>query len=223
MDKVKLDDGLLEDLAMDLLPIIEKQFDFKFNDDELLEVKTFDDLVSIVIQNINLDRNDTCTSQQAFYKIRRAAIETELFNSDKLAPSTYLEDIFPKKNRLANVSQFKNNLGFDIKILAPNEGIVLLLSALLLASFATIFFNLILGLTGLLVSVFSLKMIHRFSRNIKYKTIGELINSNLCENYISFRRDTNTINETELKKVLIDWFSDSLFIEKNELNHISFQ
>lgn len=224
MDKIKLDDGQYEDLTMDLLVKIENKFDFKFDDKELLEVKTFDDIISIIIHNLNPERDDTCTSQQAFYKIKRAVTDTGLLGTDKLfVPSTSLEDIFPKKNRRGNVRYFQNNLGFDVDMLEPNELIVLALIFLFFVSFLTIFFHPVLGFSGLLISIFSFRIIYRFSRNLKYKTIRELINSNLCENYISFRRDINTINETELRRVLFDWFSDNLGIDKSDMNRVSFQ
>ena len=69
MDKIKLDEGLLEDLSMDLLPLINNKFNLKLKDDDLLNVSTFEDLISIIIHKTNLDKDNSCTSQQAFYKI----------------------------------------------------------------------------------------------------------------------------------------------------------
>ena len=42
------------------------------------------------------------------------------------------------------------------------------------------------------------------------------------ENYFRVRRTSNTINKIEFKKVVLEWFSDRMDMDKEELNSAKF-
>ena len=60
-----------EDLE-DVLVMIEKSFDFKFETAELKDVETFGHLCDIITNKVQGNNIDDCTTQQAFYKLRDA-------------------------------------------------------------------------------------------------------------------------------------------------------
>src|SRR5690606_31044243 len=85
--------------AGDLLVKIEKSFDIKFGDTELMHIKTLGELCDHVINKIQLDNSDDCTTQQAFYKLRDAI--TTLFCVDNKAITTEvpLDNFLPRQKR----------------------------------------------------------------------------------------------------------------------------
>ncbi len=60
-----------EDLS-ELLEKVENSFDIKFDDTELANVGTFGQLCDHIANKIQLANIDDCTTQQAFYKLRKS-------------------------------------------------------------------------------------------------------------------------------------------------------
>src|SRR5687768_1793290 len=102
LDDVKLRDIDPEDFGDTLLKF-EKSFGIKFADNSMRDAKTFGDICDIIESQINLTDKDDCTTQQAFYKIRKAIGLTQNFDESIIKPQTKLEDIFPRLNRRQNV------------------------------------------------------------------------------------------------------------------------
>src|SRR5690606_15733450 len=105
--------------AGDLLVKIEKSFDIKFGDTELMHIKTLGELCDHIVNKIQLDNSDDCTTQQAFYKLRDAI--TSLFSIDnKIIMTDFpLNNFLPRQNRSERIRDIENYLDVRLKILRP--------------------------------------------------------------------------------------------------------
>src|SRR5436853_3095954 len=104
LDDFKLDNIDPEDFGDTLLKL-EKSFGTKFADNSFKDAKTFGDICNIIDSQINFTDKGDCTTQQAFYKVRRAIGLTQTFDERNIDPQTKLENIFPRSNRRQNVKQ----------------------------------------------------------------------------------------------------------------------
>ncbi len=71
MKNFELKDYDIEDLE-DILVRIEESFGISFVDNELAKVTNFGQLSDSIINKIKMRESESCTSQQAFYKLREA-------------------------------------------------------------------------------------------------------------------------------------------------------
>ena len=117
LDDFKLDNIDPEDFGDTLLKL-EKSFGTKFAYNSFKDAKTFGDISNIIESQINLTHKNDCTTQQAFYKVRKAIGLTQTFDERNIEPQTKLEIIFPRSNRRQNVKQFQQALGFSVDILS---------------------------------------------------------------------------------------------------------
>ena len=138
MKQFKLSNVDSEDIE-DVIIKIEKSFNIKFEVNELFEVKSFGEFSDAIIDKIQLQNIESCTTQQAFYKIRKAITET--FHIENIKPETKLEEIFPRINRRKNIKKFEGNLGFKTDILEPKTIISTTLTLVTIVSLVYIFFN----------------------------------------------------------------------------------
>lgn len=222
MNMMELKDTQWEDLD-DLLLEIEDKFNFCFNDPELENIADFDELVSLIMSKIDGEDDTLCTSLLAFYKIKNVIRETGLYDPLKLCPSTKLEDIFPKKNRRRLVNAFNRGFGTKLEILAPNQIILYFCCILLILSIVGLFFYFKLAIIGIAISILGIKSLYVFTKTLKYDTIRDMIEGNLCINYLAFRQNRSTINRKELRKLFYDFFSTNLALDQDELRRVSFR
>ena len=94
----KLDVDELENIE-DAIPAIEKMFQIKFHVEDYKGLSTFSDLCDLIISKIELPHLDSCTSQQAFYKVRQAIYSLGLHEVGQLNIDSKLSEIFPSNGR----------------------------------------------------------------------------------------------------------------------------
>lgn len=222
MKKIELKDTQWEDLD-DLLFEIEDKFNFYFDDYELENIADFDELVSLIMSKIDGEDDTLCTSLLAFYKTKSVIRETGLYDPSKLCPSTKLEDIFPKKSRRRLVNTFNRGIGTKLEILEPNRIILYFCCILLILSIVGLFFYFKLAIVGIAISILGIKSLYVFAKKLKYNTIRDMINGNLCVNYLTFRQNKTTINRKELRKLFYDFFSTNLALDQDELRRVLFR
>ena len=223
MDNLKLDDGQIEDLEFDLLPILEEKFQIKLEYNDLSEIKDFDELCSLITSKLNHQNDSLCTTQMAFYKLRKTLVNIGL-NEAMIKPDTKLEDILPKKYRRYLVRKIETELGIVMEELSPNSiAFNVLLALLVNFILGTIFHSFIIGLIGIIISTLSFIIAFRYWKVVKYKTIREMINGTACENYFEYRGNQSSVNRQEFKGVLMNWFSRELAVSKEELSLVSFK
>ncbi len=207
----------------DLLVRLEAMFDIKFQDEELLNLGSFDDLISLTINKIGLENEDSCTTQRAFYQIRGAISELGEFEADKLSPKTRLEDVFPKKGRRKVIKKFESKLGVKTNMLDVNGSIASVLIFIFVISFVLLFINFKFGVLGILLDVVGWKIAFKFAKEIRINSIRELTEQVVCENYMFFRKDKSTINKTELSRLITRWFADNMGLEEKQIRLIQFK
>src|ERR1700757_3660251 len=85
--------------SQDLLLKIENAFGIEFDIENLKDISTIGNLCDQIVNKINLEHADTCTTQHAFYMVRDAIIATARTEKCAIMPHTRLTKIFPKENR----------------------------------------------------------------------------------------------------------------------------
>ena len=201
----------------DLLVKVENSFVIKFGDTELIEIMTFGQLCDHIANKIQLDNSDDCTSQQAFYKLRNAISSTLQFDNKTITTDFPLVKLLPRQSRRVRTKKLEKHLGFKLNILRPPHWVTGTFVILLLASIVEIFFNWQIGLFGLLFSIAGLWVANKIGNELDLQTVGQVAEKMTRENYLKSRRNPKTFNKKEIEKVLTDWFSHELYINKNKL------
>ena len=200
-----------------LLERIEKSFDIKFADNELIYINTLGELCDHIVNKIKLDNTDDWTTQQAYYKLRNAI--TLLFNIDSkiIMPDYSINNFLPRKERKERIRNLEEYLGFQLKITRPPYWMTTLLLIMLLVSIFGIFFNWKLGLISLCISIGGIWLLNKIGNELDIQTVGQLAEKMTKENYLKSRRNPKTVNRNEIEKLLIEWFINDLGLDKRKL------
>ena len=200
-----------------LIEKIEKSFDIKFSETELMHINTLGELCDFIASKIQLDNSDDCTTQQAFYKLRDAI--TTIFNIDykTITTDSPLNKILPRQNRRKKINDLEKYLNIQLNILRPPHWITITLLILLLSSIVGLFLNWQFCFLGLCVSFGGLWFSNKIGNELEIQTVGQLAEKMTRENYLKSRRNPKTVNKNEIEKLLIDWFSNDLGLEKSNL------
>ncbi|GAB4018112.1 hypothetical protein GCM10028808_51640 [Spirosoma migulaei] len=201
----------------DLLVKVEKSFDIKFGDTELMHISTFGELCDHIANKIQLDNSDDCTSQQAFYKLRDAISSTLQIDNKTISTNLSLADILPRASRRSRTRKLEEQLGFKLNILRPPHWVTGTFVIILLASLVGIFFEWQIGLLGLVFSIAGLWFANKIGNELDLQTVGQVAEKMTRENYLKLRRNSKTFNKNEIEKVLTDWFSNDLDLDKSKL------
>ncbi|MBV7441384.1 hypothetical protein KRX57_08115 [Weeksellaceae bacterium TAE3-ERU29] len=216
----KLDNFEIEDIE-DCLNEFEKSFNITLTSCELNKLQTFDEFCDLAISKINLENVESCTTQQAFYKLRKVMIEEVIASKEGLFPNAQLKDLFPRENRHENIRKIENKLNIKIDILSAPQWVVNTLTYLLLFSFLLLIISFKIGTLGLSFSFLGLYLC-KYSKELQVKTLRDLIEKITTDNYLKLRTQANTINKSELKNIMINWFSENTMIKKERLKTGSF-
>ncbi len=195
-----------------VLARIEKSFAIKFDYDSLVEVNSFRMLADIIARKINLEHADTCTTQQAFYKLRNAITEAIQTRKSLITPKTKLSEIFPQKNIDQNLTKVEDELGVELCILGPKYWVVRVFLMLLLCSLVLFTISWYIALGGCLVSFSWLKLAGKFGKEIHLKTVGDLASKISRESYLKARRNS-TINKNEIEQKVRELFANDLGLQ----------
>ena len=203
--------------AGDLLVKIEKSFDIKFGDTELMHIKTLGELCDHIINKIQLYNSDDCSTQQAFYKLRDAI--TTLFSIDNKTIKTDLplNNFLPRQKRKEKIRELENYLGVHLEILRPPHWVTNTLLILLLISIVGLFFKWQFGLLGLCISFGGLWFSNKIGNELDLQTVGQLTEKMTRENYLKSRRNPKSVNKNEIEKILMEWFINDLGLDKSKL------
>lgn len=216
LDNIKISDIDVEDFEDTLLKI-EKSFGVKFADNSMKDAKTFGDICDCIESQINFINKDDCTTQQAFYKVRKAIGLTQAFNVKSIVPQTKLEDIFPRSNRRQNVKQFQQALGFSVDILSMKTWLGWTIVFGFIFSLILFFFSWQLAVSGLTFFTLFTWIVSKFSKELDIETVGQLTEKIARENYSLVRRQSETVNRKEIIKTIQDIFVADHMIDKKHL------
>jgi len=212
----KLDNIDPEDFGDTLLKL-EKSFGIKFADNSMKDAKTFGDICDVIENHIILADKDDCTTQQAFYKIRKAIGLTQNFDVSNIEPQTQLADIFPRSNRRQNVKHFQEELGFSVDILTMKTWLALTILIGFIASLVAFFFSWQYAVTGLSFFAVFTWAASKFSKELNVSTVRELTEKISREHYTLARRHSQTINRKEIVKTIQDVFIADHLIDREQL------
>jgi hypothetical protein len=222
MNNKILDTYEIENLE-DCIPSIEEMYKFKFEKGETQNGKNFDEFCNLIISKIDFENVESCTSQQAFYKLRNSLIEEKITEKENIKLETKLTEIFPRKNRIELVKRVENNIGFKLNILLPPKIIFYTLVLLSVTSLIFLFINFKFGISGIAISVLGFYLCSWFGKELEIETLKELVEKITLENYLEVRTQKNTVNKSELKDVITNWFVENAGIEKEKLITATFE
>ncbi len=197
----------------DVLMKIQRSFNIELDNEGLKEVSTFGNLCDLIIDKINLTQSDICSTQHAFYKLRDAIAHTAGMDKCAIKPQTKLSAIFPADKRPGIISEIESELGYEFNLLQPRKWVTGVFIFLLAASFIGCFYNWPLGITGIIISVISLKFAGKFGKEMHLKTVGELANKISKESYLRCKHNRCTINKNEVEQQVRELFTNELKLE----------
>lgn len=183
-----------------------------------MHISTWGELCDHIANKIQLDNFDDCTSQQAFYKLSDSISSTFQIDKKKITTNFSLADILPRQSRRSRTRKLEQQLGFKLNILRPPHWVTTTLVIFLLASFVGLFFNWQIGLSGLMLSIAGFNFANKIANELDLQTVGQVASKMARENYLKSRRNPKTFNKNEIEKILTDWFSAELGLDKSKLN-----
>jgi acyl carrier protein len=205
-----------EDIG-DLLVKIEKSFHIKFGKNELTEVKTFGELCDIIQSKVKGQTSTDCTTQQAFYKLRKVISEITT-NSRPIDIDTSLEEILPRRNRRLLVKQVDTHFGFRTNILSAKDRITTSLMIFLVLSLISLIWSWKVGIAGITLAVVLTMVANKFGKELSLKTAGELANKISREHYRDVRRHSMTVNPKEITEKVKEIFKEDLGLDDSALS-----
>lgn len=216
LNDFKLDNIDPEDFGGTLLKL-EKSFGTKFVDNSFKDAKTFGDICDIIESQIILVDKDDCTTQQAFYKIRKAISLTQNYNERSVERQTKLATIFPHSNRRQNVKCFQRALGFAVDILSMKTWLVVTIFVGFILSLVSCFFSWQVAVAGLTFFTLFACTASKFSKELDISTVGQLTEKITREHYTLARRYNGTMNRKEIVKTIQDVFIADHLIDREHL------
>jgi hypothetical protein len=197
----------------DVLLKIERSFNIRFTDEDLTHVKTFGALCDLVVDKVKQVQGDSCTTQQAFYKLRNAINAKKPIEKCDLRPQTKLCELFPRDNRIEVVADLEAEMGLHMNLLRPKPGIVwAFLAALVVFITVSVVYG-VVGYAGAAISIAGLILAGKFGKELKVKTLGDLSEKIAREHYLKCRRDASTVNRVEVADKVKELFADYLDVE----------
>jgi hypothetical protein len=201
----------------DVLLKIERSFNIRFTDEDLTHIKTFGALCDLVVDKVKQVQSDSCTTQQAFYKLRNAINAKKPIEKCDLKPQSKLCELFPRDNRIEVVADLESEMGFHVNLLQPKRWIVYAFTGLLMAAIALSFFNNIAGFIIAGIAITGLILAGKLGKELKVKTLGDLAEKIAREHYLSCRRNASTVNRAEVAEKVKGLFADYLDVEPESL------
>ncbi len=203
----------------DIVISIEKSLNIHFEQNDFEKVRTYADFETVVFSKLNGSETNDCSSQQAFYKLRKLLVENFNVEFEKIKPQTSLEKIFPSKKRIEKIRLLQKLLNTKVHLLKPDFYLGFLAEISIIASiyffFSSFFLGIALLIIGLLFREFSVK----YGKDFKVNTVGELSDFMLNNDYQSARTNPETYNPREIKQIIKNIFSDTLGIDQSEINY----
>lgn len=211
-----LDNHYHEDID-DIIVKIEHTFNISFVANELRHIKDLGELCDFIVDKIQLNHAEGCTTQQAFYKIKNAVSVALNIDKSDITPHTALKEILPRRNRRAEMKKIETILGIKLSVLEPYGIVSATLAILFLLSLVAIFLSWKIGLSGLILAIAGIKLSNKFGKELSLNTIGDVAEKMTMESYMSSRRDSDTINRREIEKVVFDLFRHYLLMSDADL------
>jgi acyl carrier protein len=198
----------------DLFENIQLSYGFTFKPDELGKVKTFGDLCDLVIRGSDCTHVNDCTSQQAFYKVRKILVNALNVEKDKITPSTTLQVLtgssvniatfYYLDQQLADPTAKFRSYAWQMKLHRIFLFATVILAIALKNMYGAIFVSVVaVGLLLRLIDIW----------NLSRQTIGQMAQRLSIKRYKLMRSDPGTINKDEVIDNLKFMIIDSLCLD----------
>lgn len=201
----------------DAIKTAEKSLGVKLIQKDLDRVTNFGGFCDAVIEKAGVPYAEGCTTQQAFYKLREAIVNTRQLTKAQLHPSSKLEDIFPKKKRSNDIRAVERYLNLELHLLKPA---LWLINSLLIGfgvACVMMFVNWKVGLLAFVVDFLCLTMANYFATEFAVTTLGQVAEKMALKHYRASRRNPGTINKKEAAGTIKKIFSQSLLLPESAL------
>lgn len=201
----------------DLLPVIERSLGFEFKTDELIKTESLNDICEIIISRLKQPDDDACTTLIAFNKLRNELVMSGLANKENIAPYTNPEIVFNIQCRIGSIEYIEEKINFKASLLKQKKQYKIISLISFIGGFISVFFflpaGLILFLLSMLFWYLDKEFEHNYQQQLQYESLRDYIEDNVFENYLDFRKDKQTINRKELKKLMMKWFARKLGVD----------
>lgn len=97
--------------AVELVMAVEERFGIEIKDEEAEKLRTPALLTDFVVAKTKAQKSDYCATQRAFYRLRRAAMETFQVHRNQVRTDTRLEELFHKASRRELWERFGYSVG----------------------------------------------------------------------------------------------------------------
>lgn len=166
---------------------VERLSNIRLDENELSTLSTAGELCAHIVNKIELEDKNDCTSQQAFYKLRESVSEVLKIDKGSISPQTHLTDLLPKQNRSLLVQKTEERLGFKLNILRPPYWVSAVLVVVFVTSFIWLFFNWQTGVVGVLGSIVGFWFTGKMGYVFELRTIGEVAKKMTMTEYFKSR------------------------------------
>ena len=206
------------DEISDVLLKVERSFQIRIDQEEFLTIKTFGNLCDIVANKVKGIDSKTCTTQQAFYKIRNAIAVVQGLDKASITPGSELQILFPRYDRNKKMRRLQRELGIISDLLDIKPWLACLITAGIVGSLLLFFFQWRIAISGLVLFITMGWLADRFlSKELKINTVKQLTEKLSREHYIALRRNATTINRSEIARKVKELFKADLGLEDHLL------
>ncbi|GAA4325342.1 hypothetical protein GCM10023149_27610 [Mucilaginibacter gynuensis] len=196
---------------------VERSFGIKFCQDDLGSVRTFGNLCDVIHNKIKQEHSDTCTTQQAFYKLRNAIMAATGLDRGDITIQTSLKDIFPENERLQLIGTIEADMGLSLNVLQPKQTTIYALACIFALSIAALFFNMLIAAGLMLVFAVGAFMAGKFGKELRINTLGQLAEKIAREHFLKCKRETASVNRKEINHKMQQLFADDLYVDASVL------
>lgn len=220
-------------MGLDLVEFVmavEERFGIAIPDEDACKLETVGNVYDYVLSKVQIEEpnNKVCLSSNAFYRLRRALMETSGLQRSEIRPGTLLADLTGKDRRRALWTAVHYSTGFKLPELHRPTWLVSGITATGLVAFVGVFAllpgsakNLFVpgaaGLAAATVLVLATELLRReFPKGLR--TVGDLVNEIVRLNTASLLDALNRKWDPQLVwDTLVDTICEQLPVDKSQI------
>lgn len=205
--------------SVELLLAIEERFQIHIDDDEASSIATVGELHELLVRKLQPQPAARCLTSVAFYRTRRALVETLNLDRRAIAPSTPLTPLFPHSTRRQSWQRLQQSLALRLPALRlPTAPLVLAIAAFLYFQlalhWAPLLFVFALFAGAALLRAFP-NLATEFPSNIA--TAGDLAREVLAANYATLSQNAGGHTPNELWDALCRTIVDETGVPRERI------
>lgn len=216
--------------VVELIMDIEDEFNIEISDEEAWQAITVEKMYQCILTKVQVSNSSLCSSQKAFYLLRKALIENFNIERKTITPKTKTDLLFPKIQRGELWEKVSVNVPYKFPELTyPTNAIILILSISLMGGglcsytlaicLKSTFISFIAALTWIVFAVVFSIILLKNLKALKLEfphachTIGQMAKNVLYHNSDYF----GLLNEKEIWDKLTFIISEQLGIDQKDI------